>query len=165
MSEPLPNSIVFLPNGKPLNVIFFWLIPITLFIVCLWQNGVSIPNATLAILLCGMFSLDTFFYKKTISIVISVEENILDYRYYNCWGQQRLVAMDLTKATVSYKYRLVNLNYRLFAKLKLRWRILLYKDSYLFNRIIIKQDDEIGYNKNQLDQIFLLISQCKNNVG
>jgi hypothetical protein len=154
MSEPLTTHKVFIPNGKPINVIFFWLLPVVLITLFLLKDGFSLSNFIASVLIFSLLSLEILFYKKIISVIIIKEENTLQYRYYNCWGQKRLVTINLNNAHISYKHTLVNLNYRLFAKLKFRWRILLYEGSYFSNKVIIKEDNEIEYNKQQLDEIF-----------
>lgn len=157
----MPESQTFLPNGKPLSIIYFWLIPFGLAALILIIEGVSIVNIITVILVIGIYSLDILPYKKPVSITISTIDKILQYRYRNCWNQNRLLTVDLNTASISLKHRLVNLNYRLFGKIKFRWRLLLYKDNYFHNRVVIKQDDEVGYSKEQIDHMFNLINQCK----
>jgi hypothetical protein len=159
MSIPMSDSQTFLPNGKPISVLYHWLIPSLIVVLIFVKFGLDFNNIIAAIILFWIYSLDILLYKKAISITISTKENLLLYNYRNCWGQIRLVEVDLSNVTVSFKYRLVNLNYRIFSKLRFRWRILLYNGSYFHNRAVIKEDDELGYTKDQLDQMITLIKQ------
>lgn len=157
----MSDEQTYLPNGKPVGIIFFWFVPFILAALLLIKEGISTENVIAAVFVIGIISLDIFPYQKPVSITISVNEKILQYRYCNCWNQIRLLTVDLSKTTTSFKYRLVTLNYRLLGRLKFRWRLLIYKGNYFHNRIIIKQDDEVGYSKAQLEDMFSLITQCK----
>jgi hypothetical protein len=161
----MPDSQTFLPNGKPLNIIYFWLVPSVLATLALIKEGISIINFIVVIFVFGILSLDILLYEKPISITISTIDKILQYRYRNCWNQNRLVTVDLNTATANFKHRLLNLNYRLFGKIKFGRRILLYNHNYFSNKVVIKQDDELGYSEIQLDQMFNLIKQRKEGIS
>src|SRR6185312_10874722 len=114
----------------------------------------------------GFFFIDIILpYKKPSKIIISQGQNTLVFDYINCFGQIQSRTIDVKTATVSFKYRLVNLNYRLLGKYKLSKRLLLYEGSYFKNRIVIKQDDEIGYTKETLEQMLNLINDCRRSLA
>jgi len=161
MAEPSLNKFIFFPKGKPTSVIFFWLIPAILFVLMLIKYGFALENIIAGMFLIGIFVPEILLYKKNINLTISTDDYVLEYCYNNCWGQKCSIFIDLSSARISYKYRLLNLNYRLFGRIKLGWRIWLSNGGMFNNRIIIKQDEEIGYTKTQLDEIATLINQCK----
>jgi len=150
---------IFKPNGKPTSVLFFWLIPILLSCVILIKYGFDLYNIIGMIFIFMLFSLEILFYKNTISI--TVDNNLLIVDYTNCWRQKKQNVINLKVSSISFKYRLLNLTYRIFGKLKFGWRILIYEGNYFHNRIIIKEDDKIGFNKSQLEQIYKLVIENK----
>jgi hypothetical protein len=160
MSESLSNKVTFFPKGKPTSVVFFWLVPTILFVLMLIKFGDALKNIVAGIFLVGLLTPEILLYKKNISITVSTDDCVLECCYYNCWGQKRSVFIDLNATTISYKYWLLNLNYRLIGKIKLGWRIKLSNVGMFSNKVVIKQDEEIGYTKTQLDEIATLINQC-----
>jgi hypothetical protein len=159
------ESQTFPPTGKTISIIYFWLLPCAIDALFLIKEGISIENIIAAMLVFGFFAIDVILpYKKPFNVIVSPAENTLVFDYVNCFGQIRSRTIDLKTATVSFKYRLINLNYRLPGKFKFSWRLLLYKGSYFKNRIVIRQDDEIGYSKDILQQMFNLINECRDTL-
>jgi hypothetical protein len=156
------ESRTFPTTGKTISVIFFWLLPCVLDALFLIKEGISVENIIAAFLIFGICAVDILPYKKPVKVIISPGENLLVYNYNNCFGQIRSRTINLKKAMVSFKYRLVNLNYR--HKLKFSWRLLIYEGNYFKNRIVIRQDDAIGYSKDTLQQMFNLINECRDTL-
>jgi|GEM_PF-3899265 len=160
------ESQTFLPTGKTVSVIYFWLLCGSADVLFLIKEGPSVENIILAVLIFGFFFIDIILpYKKPSKIIISPGQNTLVFDYINCFGQIQSRTIDVKTATVSFKYRLVNLNYRLLGKYKVSKRLLLYEGSYFKNRIVIKQDDEIGYTRETLEQMLNLINDCRRSLA
>jgi len=157
----MQEQYLFLPKGKPLNAIYFWLIPTAIVGLNFFVTGFSVENILVGTGVFFIFSIEIFQYRKTNSITISIGDKYLLYDYNNCWGQKCVKRIEIASATISFRYSLLNLTYRIYSKLKLGWRIKLYEGNYFRNRISIKQDDELGYNKDQLTEMYALIQECK----
>ena len=155
------ESKTFLPLGKPGNLIFIWLLPVVLAILCFLKIELTIANVFIVFVLFSLYSFENLLYKRPISVTISVQDKMLIYYYCNCWGNKKTVTVNLSSAAISYKFTLLWLTYRVYGKLSLGFRLALYNDNYFHNRVVIKEDDKSGYSKMQLEQMSELINTFK----
>jgi len=151
MSTPL----IFVPADTRPTAIVNWLIAVTVGAIPLMLRG-SNPDFQLfsACLFLAALAVGVFTYKKPIQISISTQDKTLVYDYINCWGQARSLTVDLTHPRGYYAYES-------FTRLTGGWHLVLYSSWNFYKRISIKQNDSLGFNKEQLDQIAALVHAHK----
>ncbi len=92
------------------------------------------------------------FSKFENQVVISTEEQTFQYYFMNCWGDEKVIAIDIPTAAGSYKYTKIS-------QAKSGWQLVLR--NHKCNKVIVSQG---GFKKFQLDEMVRLINQIKKNV-
>ncbi len=145
----MPEPVVFIPRIKPPTLLKIW-IPflilsiVNLSIACLTKNTLIIFCLTEAI-----WFLLFVFSKFEIQVVIFAKERTFNYYYMNCWGEEKIVSIDVFHAQGSYKYTRIS-------QAKSGWQLIFY--NHKRNKVVVSQG---GFKKFQLDEMVRMINQIK----
>jgi len=154
---PLSDPKIFLPNGKPINLIKKWAFYLLFLLIASLFTLIRIHNlheftlfesinlSILVLIVCTN--------KAPISVSISTLTKTLVYTYTNSWAQTKYTTVELDQAGGAYKYDV--------SKTGGAWKLVLYNDNIFKNRISIRASTANGYSEEQLDEIVRLIHQCK----
>lgn len=152
----MADAQVFTPNDKRLNMQLLWWSALTLPIVIPsarldFSAQYLIPEACVSLALVLFVVLPA---RVPESITVSVNDHLLKYCYYNCWGMKREVELDINQALAQYKHTPLS-------RLMKRGKLMLYGNANQHRRrVAILEDSKGGFSREQLDQITHLLEAC-----
>jgi hypothetical protein len=151
----MDDAQVFWPTGILLTTSRKWIFGLLLFAVLAAVVHIYAPEMLLAVpILAAAAFIYMLMSKQPVSVTISRRYRTLHYTYQNCWGNNRTVIVDLSNAGGYYEFEQ-------FGRNSWGWHLLLYNGSYFRNRVSIKQKENGGFTKKQLDQMVALVHELR----
>lgn len=143
------EPVTFTPRTKPPTLTDIWLPFFILFVFILPIAFLKIEGFVVFCIIELLLYIGQIFSKYETQVVIYIEDKVFEYYYLDCWGEEKLLAIDILTAYGSYKHVKIS-------KSKFGWQLKFQNDKT--NKITISQGT---FEKFQLDQMVRMINQIK----
>lgn len=148
MLEP----VAFIPRSKPPTLISVWLPFLILSVLISPILILKTPGFVVFCIVELLFYIGQIFSKYETQVVISIKDKVFEYYYMDCWGEEKVLVIDILTAYGSYKHVKID-------RSKFGWQLIFQNDKS--NKITISQGT---FKKFQLDQMVRMINQIKKRI-